>query len=149
MLGEYGDIVDFGGGRRYLSWYPSCKRGEWSDLRPPDIAPAIDDALRQRVFDASTKALAALVPSVADLDLSKATVQVEGGYIFAWGRTDIADPDSELHGRSDIGIRSHGRYHSIDTGKYGMAPYYADLLADRLCGTAGSGRSRSRQFADV
>jgi len=38
-----------------------------------------------------------------------------------------------LHHRSDIGIRSAGRYHSIDTGKYGMAPYFADLLADRIC----------------
>ncbi len=149
MLGEYGDVVDFGGGRRYLSWYPACKLGAWSDLQPPDIAPTIDDAMRQRVFDASVKALAALVPAVADLDLSNTTVKVEGGYIFAWGRTDIADPDSELHGRSDIGIRSRGHYHSIDTGKYGMAPYYADLLADRLFGGAESPLGRVRQPADA
>ena len=149
MLGEYGDIVDFGGGRRYLSWYPACKLGAWSDLRPPEIGPTIDDALRQRVFDATTKALAGLVPSVADLDVSNAKVRVEGGYIFAWGRTDIADPDSELHGRSDIGIHSRGRYHSIDTGKYGMAPYYADLLAERLFGEADSRLWRIGQSADA
>jgi hypothetical protein len=79
------------------------------------------------------KALAGIIPSVGALDLSQAKVDVEGGYIFAWGRTGIADPESELHHRSDIGIRSAGRYHSIDTGKYGMAPYFADLLADRIC----------------
>lgn len=134
MLGEYGDVVDFGGGRRYLSWYPACKLGEWADLQPPDMAPMIDHATRQRTFGATMKALAGIIPSVGALDLSQAKVDVEGGYIFAWGRTGIADPESELHHRSDIGIRSAGRYHSIDTGKYGMAPYFADLLADRICG---------------
>jgi len=139
VLGEYGDIVDFGGGRHYLSWYPACKLAEWSDLQPPDIVPTIDDARRQTVFDTTVQALRAIVPSLSAVDLSNASVQVEGGYIFAWGRTDIADPDSELHGRSDIGIRSGGRYHSIDTGKYGMAPYFAEMLADRLCGETKSG----------
>ena len=141
MLGEYGDVVDFGRGRRYLSWYPACKLGEWPDLQPPDMAPMIDDAVRQKTFAATVKALAGIIPSVAALDFSQAKVDVEGGYIFAWGRTGIADPNSELHGRSDIGIRSSGRYHSIDTGKYGMAPYFADLLADRLCG-GGDNRHR-------
>jgi glycine/D-amino acid oxidase-like deaminating enzyme len=137
VLGEYGDIVEFGGGRRYLSWYPACKLAEWTDLQPPDISPKIDDARRQVVLDATVRALTEIVPSLRALDLVKASARVEGGYIFAWGRTDIADPDSELHGRSDIGIRSRGRFHSIDTGKYGMAPYFADQLADRLCGEAG------------
>jgi hypothetical protein len=134
MLGEYGDIVDFGGGRRYLSWYPACKLGEWRDLQPADITCRIDDATRKRVLESTLSSLATITPAVASLDLSAATVKVEGGYIFAWGRTDIADPDSELHTRNDVGIRSRGRYHSIDTGKYGMAPYFAEQLADRLCG---------------
>jgi glycine/D-amino acid oxidase-like deaminating enzyme len=134
MLGEYGDIVNFGHGRHYLSWYPACKLGAWSDLQPPDMAPMVNDAIRRRVFDATIDALTAVVPSVGALDVSNATVDVEGGYVFAWGRTDIADPHSELHRRSDIGIHSSGRYHSIDTGKYGMAPYFAQLLSDRLCG---------------
>lgn len=134
MLGEYGDVVEFGGGRRYLSWYPACKLGEWPDLQPPDIAPMLREANRKSTLGATLTALAGIIPAVNALDLSDATVDIEGGYIFAWGRTDIADPESELHGRSDIGIHSHGRYHSIDTGKYGMAPYFADMLADRLCG---------------
>jgi glycine/D-amino acid oxidase-like deaminating enzyme len=149
LLGEYGDVVDFGGGRRYLSWYPACKLGAWREIQPPDIAPMIDDATRQGVFDATMRALAAIVPSVGALDLSNATAEVEGGYIFAWGHTDIADPHSELHGRSDIGIHSSGRYHSIDTGKYGMAPYFAELLADRLCGEAESGHGRVRQSGEA
>jgi glycine/D-amino acid oxidase-like deaminating enzyme len=140
LLGEYGDFVDFGGGRYYLSWYPACKLGEWRDLQPPDPAAAVDDAARRRVLDATLEALTAIVPSVGALDLSNAKVDIAGGYIFAWGRTDIADPRSELHQRSDIGIRSAGRYHSIDTGKYSMAPYFAALLADRVCGETRTGR---------
>jgi glycine/D-amino acid oxidase-like deaminating enzyme len=134
LLGEYGDIVDFGDGRFYLSWYPACKIGEWRELQPPYPPPAVGDAAGRRIADATRAALAGIVPSVASLDLSNARVEVQGGYIFAWGRTDIADPASELHTRSDIGIHSVGRYHSIDTGKYSMAPYFAELLADRVCG---------------
>jgi hypothetical protein len=145
MLGEYGDIVDFGGGRHYLSWYPACKLGEWREVQPPDLTPQLDDVLRRRVLDACLASLTELVPSVRTLDLSRATIEVKGGYIFAWGRSDIADPDSELHCRSDIGIHSAGRYHSIDTGKYGMAPYFAELLAERLCGKAVSVSGRVRQ----
>ena len=145
MLGEYGDIVDFGGGRYYLSWYPACKLGEWREIQPPEVPAELDDERRRRALDASLENLSAIVPSLRALDLSRATVEVKGGYIFAWGRSDIADPDSELHCRSDIGIHSHGRYHSIDTGKYGMAPYFAELLAERLCGKALSVSGRARQ----
>jgi glycine/D-amino acid oxidase-like deaminating enzyme len=142
MLGEYGDIVDFGGGRHYLSWYPACKRGEWRDLQPP--TPVIDDATKRQTLDATIAALGAIVPAVGALDFSGATIDVAGGYVFAWANTGIADPRSELHGRSDIGLHSHDRYHSLDTGKYGMAPYFADLLADRICGEACLGRQTVR-----
>jgi hypothetical protein len=145
MLVEYGDIVDFGDGRYYLSWYPACKRGEWQGLQPP--APVIDEATKQQTLDTTIAALGAIVPAVSALDLSGATIDVAGGYIFAWGKSDIADPSSELHGRSDIGLHSHGRYHSVDTGKYGMAPYFADLLADRICGEASVGHSRQTALA--
>jgi glycine/D-amino acid oxidase-like deaminating enzyme len=140
MLGEYGDIVDFGGGRHYLSWYPACRLGEWSDLQPP--TPLIDRDTKRRALEQTIAALGTVVPAVRALDLSDASVDVAGGYIFAWGATGIADPKSELHGRGDIGVHSYGRYHSIDTGKYGMAPYFADLLADRLCGEV----ERNRQL---
>ena len=151
LLGEFGDIAEFAGGRRYLSWYPACKLGEWRTLQPADIAPRIDDTTRRRAFDATMAALAAIVPSMASMDLSRAKVDVEGGYIFAWGRTGIDDPHSELHQRFDIGIRSAGRYHSVDTGKYSMAPYFADLLAERICGERATNHARPpiRQSADA
>lgn len=149
LLGEYGDIVDFGGGRCYLSWYPACKLGAWRDLAPPDFASTIADETRRRVLDATRAALGRIAPSVGSLDLAKAKVAVEGGYIFAWGSTDIADPQSGLHCRSEIGVHSNGRYHSIDTGKYGMAPYFAEQVADRICGEADIGSRRIRHSAEA
>ena len=59
-------------------------------------------------------------------------VWVKGGAIVAWGETDIDDPRSELHNRYAIGLHSWGRYHSIDPGKLTMAPFFAQVCADRI-----------------
>ena len=40
----------------------------------------------------------------------------------AAGHSDIDDPASELHCRYDVGVKSFGRYHSVDTGKLTLAP---------------------------
>jgi hypothetical protein len=60
---------------------------------------------------------------------------VVGGHIFAWGATDTDDASSELHQRHDIGIISVGNYHSIDTGKLSLTPYFAEICADRILPT--------------
>jgi hypothetical protein len=57
---------------------------------------------------------------------------VRGGTIVAWGATDIYDIGSELHRRYEIGVTTHGRYHSLDPGKLTMAPYFAQRLANRV-----------------
>ncbi len=62
--------------------------------------------------------------------------EVGGGVIVAWGETDIDDPASGLHERHAIGPRSHGRYHSVDTGKLTMAPRFGKLAADRILAAA-------------
>ena len=59
-------------------------------------------------------------------------VTVKGGVIVAWGETDIYDPKSELHRRYEIGITSKRKFHSVDPGKLTMAPYFAQLCADRI-----------------
>jgi hypothetical protein len=61
-----------------------------------------------------------------------ANAQVVGGNIFAWGATDTDDAVSELHQRHDLGIESAGNYHSVDTGKLSLAPYFAEACADRI-----------------
>jgi hypothetical protein len=57
---------------------------------------------------------------------------VKGGAIVAWGKTDIYDPKSELHRRCEIGVTSKGRFHSVDPGKLTMAPYFAEICAERI-----------------
>jgi hypothetical protein len=37
-----------------------------------------------------------------------------------------------LHQRHDIGVMSVGSYHSVDPGKLSMAPYFAEICADRI-----------------
>src|SRR5262245_45888190 len=61
-------------------------------------------------------------------------LSVKGGTIVARGETDIYDPDSLLHRRYEIGLTSTGRYHSVDPGKLTMAPYFSEILAERISG---------------
>jgi hypothetical protein len=56
--------------------------------------------------------------------------------IYALGTTDVDDASSELHARSAIGLQSRGRYHSLDTGKYTLVPYWGKRVADRVEGIA-------------
>ncbi len=135
MLGPFGDVVNFRNGTYYLSWYPSCLRGiaTGSASQRWDLDP--DPASALRVAQESFAALSSLVSGLTELPrdaLEQAAVR--GGIIVARGDTDIVDPQSALHRRHEIGIESHGRYHSVDTGKYTMAPLFAREIADRICG---------------
>jgi hypothetical protein len=73
-----------------------------------------------------------IIPALADVPFDRGRFEIGGGVIFAWGATDVDDRRSGLHQRHAIGVHSHGRYHSIDTGKYGMAPWFALQLAERI-----------------
>ena len=137
VLGPFGDVVNFGNGELYLSWYPACLKGLATGTA--DAAWTLDPngAAALRVARDTLDALGALVPALKRLP--RAAVQdavVRGGIIVARGETDIVDPKSGLHRRYEIGVESHGRYHSIDTGKYTMAPLFARHVADRVCALA-------------
>jgi len=83
--------------------------------------------------DQILEGLATVVPAVAQLSAETVeSSQTKAGIIFAWGSTDIPNITSGLHERYAIGPQSYGRYHSIDTGKLTMAPYFAKMLADRI-----------------
>jgi glycine/D-amino acid oxidase-like deaminating enzyme len=134
MLGAFGDIVNFGNGRLYLSWYPACRLPLPSGDVPSDPEATLTDEARMTVARASLEALAAVVPAVRSVSVAADRLAVRGGHILAWGTTDISDPDSGLHARHAIGVRSDRGYHSIDTGKYGMAPLHAVTVARRIAG---------------
>ncbi|MSW21606.1 MAG: FAD-dependent oxidoreductase [Actinobacteria bacterium] len=128
VLGPFGDVVRFPGGRVYVSWYPECM----TDRRvgttiPPTwyaaIAGETATAERERIVRSSLDALAALAPAVSRLSID----EVAAGVVVAWGSTDIDDHRSELHRRYEIGVHDHDGYLSIDTGKFTMAPYFANL----------------------
>jgi hypothetical protein len=133
VLGPFGEVVTYGDGIIYLTWYPECLRAISADLTPPDWDTYPPEPLRSRIIRGTLRALSTIVPSLGDLDAeSLPEANVKGGAIVAWGKTDIYDPASELHRRFEIGVTSEGRFHSVDPGKLTMAPYFAEVCAERI-----------------
>jgi glycine/D-amino acid oxidase-like deaminating enzyme len=133
VLGPFGDVVSYASGDLYLSWYPAGMRGTSTDVTPPEWPRALDGPESVRMRDLTLEALARIVPAVAGLSPDAVDAwTVKAGVIFAWGETDIDDVRSRLHERYAIGLRSRGRYHSVNTGKLTMAPWFGKLVADRI-----------------
>jgi hypothetical protein len=135
VLGAFGDIVQYEGGEAYLSWYKAGLTALSSDLTPAPFPAQLQGDAATEVRQPTIEALADLLPSLRELAPELERGEVNGGIIFAWGNTDITDPDSGLHRRHDIGPRSYGRYHSVDTGKFTTAPLFARRLADAILGS--------------
>jgi hypothetical protein len=132
-LGSFGDIVQYRDGLVYVCWYPAGLLGLSSDVGPPDHWNASRTQVREALVPATFDALSRLYPRINLLRPGADSAhEVVGGVIFAWGATDIDDPDSELHSRHDIGVTSSGGYHSVNTGKYCMAPLLAIEVADAI-----------------
>jgi hypothetical protein len=133
VLGPFGEVVTYGDGIIYLTWYPQCVLAITTAVKPPEWDTSPPEPLRSRIITGTFRALSEIVVSLRDLDgegLPEATVK--GGAIVAWGETDIYDPASELHRRFEIGVTSEGRFHSVDPGKLTMAPYFAEICAERI-----------------
>ena len=124
VLGPFGDVVVYGDGSLYLSWYPAGMVGASSDLTAPAWPLALDEAASGEMRKSILDGLRGIVPAVGRLTPNTVECcRVKAGIIVAWGQTDICDPVSGLHERHAIGPRSRGRYHSVDTGKLTMAPF--------------------------
>jgi glycine/D-amino acid oxidase-like deaminating enzyme len=134
VLGPFGDVVRIDDRQVYLSWYPACLAGMSSDIAPPPWPRRPTGDAAQRIIAETLAGLGEIMPPLRALtDDAVEAATVAGGIIAAAGETDIGDPDSRLHMRVDIGIQSVDGYHSIDTGKYTLAPMYALAAADRIC----------------
>jgi hypothetical protein len=133
ILGPFGDIVNYGNREILLSWYPDGCADRSSAIEPPSSWLPADRNLAAQLRRTIPAGLAEIVPGVQRLSrhaLDEAGVQ--GGIIFARGKSDVSDPASGLHKRHDIGVQSMGRYHSINTGKYTTAPLFAAEVASRV-----------------
>lgn len=134
VLGPYGDIVNYRGQSLFLSWYPTGIGGISSEVTPPDWDATITDEHRLEVFWASYEAWCKRCPALRQLEFDESQLELGGGVIYALGSTDVDDYDSKLHDRYEVGIESYGNYHSVDTGKYTLAPMLAVRVADRILG---------------
>jgi len=133
VSGPLGEVVSYYDGLIYLTWYPTCLLGISKEIAPPEWPTYPDERLHADLPRATLEAMARFVLPLRDLDLEDLVdVTVKGGVIVAWGETDIYDPKSELHRRYEIGVTSSYQYHSVDPGKLTMAPYFAQLCADRI-----------------
>ena len=139
MLGSFGDVVPYRSGRVYLSWYPVCMIGRSTGIQETDwnavISEVDHDAVRQATVEALTRICPAVARAAAEAD---ETAIVNGGSIYALGRTDIDDPASQLHERLDAGIESRGAYLSVDTSKFTLGPALAVETADRIARVAAA-----------
>lgn len=136
VLGPFGDTVNFGKRGAFLSWYP-IGRTAWSeDIRPPDWDRMYSEEERMKVFRGSFEALKDRIPSLKDLQFPLEKVDPVGGAILALGNSDVDQEKSRLHDRFEVGLRSFGRYHTVDTGKYTLIPLLAMQIADRVEGIA-------------
>lgn len=135
VLGGFGDVVNYGTGDLFLSWYPVGRTGISTELAPPPWPLPLPEPAASAVRNGILQGLRPIVPLLNDLPAELIdSSEVQGGVIYALGTTDVHDPGSRLHERNRVGPRSLGRYHTVDTGKYSLAPFFAKLTADRIMG---------------
>lgn len=132
VLGPFGDTIAYADGTCYATWYPVCMRASAAGIAPPPVV-ALADQERAAVWEASLRALQGIVPAMGQVPCSALEcAETRQGIITAPARTDIDDPASELHARYHAGVHSSGGYHSVDPGKFTLAPYFATVCADRI-----------------
>ena len=134
VQGPFGDIVtNPHDSSAYLSWYPTCLQGWCTDITTPpsweDACNGIVDATTAHsIAEPTLEALDVIIPGAGRCRVD----QVTAGIIFCWGKTDIDDPDSELHSRHTVGVQAHDGYFSVNTGKFTTAPLFAHQLLDMV-----------------
>jgi len=129
--GPFGDVKRYSPTRFYVSWYPSGLVAEGGDVAPP-ARPVLSDADRTRVVDEILDRLGRVIPGVKDIGRHAEELRLEGGWVYAVGEGSLADEKSGLHRRDRIGIQRSGSYLSVDTGKYSIAPWLAQQVADAI-----------------
>lgn len=140
VLGAFGDIVNYGPGGVFLSWYPSGRLLLTDDIDLPDWNGDEFRSQREAAYEESRCVWESMSRRFRALDVSSSEVDTRGGIILAAGRLDVDDPDSPLHSRLRVGLEQSGSYISMNTGKFTLAPLMARRAADMIEATSRIGR---------
>ena len=162
VVGLFGDVVNYGNGNYYVSWYPKCKRVQCVDedgrrlhdkfhrfiprcIRSvvkwtPPAARYVSNVAHRKFAKQNIREMAKFIPSMKKLIRYHLNCEMAGGVIVARGATDIDDPQSHLHQRHAIGPISYGSYISVYTGKFTTAPLIAQRTAQMVTDVVGSPR---------
>jgi len=135
-VGPFGDVKNYDGRQIYVSWYDTGLLAEGKALAPPPrVRLSKND--EQRIATATFENLGRVIPALNGLLETCDNITVRGGWVYAAGQGALSDADSELHRRDRVGITTQGTYFSVDTGKYSIAPWLAQQVADRLATALG------------
>ncbi len=132
VSGGFGDVVNYGNNDLYLCWYPVGRRGFSTDITPPSWPSELDGDEAETLVNQTLEGLTPILPAAEHARGEFEKLEVKGGVIYALGDTDIDDRESTLHQRSEVGTQSFGWYHTVDTGKYTTAPFFAVQAAGRI-----------------
>ncbi len=128
-FGPFGDFKNYGDGRAYLSWYPAGLLVQHEGITPPP-PPEPNNQTQMNLVENALSGLKESLPDLSKIDFSNA--YVGGGWVYSQAKGQLHDIHSGLHHRDLFGVRVNGRYISIDTGKYSMAPYLAEGVVSML-----------------
>lgn len=74
--------------------------------------------------------LSTIIPRLKSKQINNSDLR--GNWIYAPATSDVNNPTSALHQRTQVGIIQSGNYFSINPGKYTSAPYFANNLAKKI-----------------
>ena len=132
VLGPYGDVVIRPDHTAYLSWYPLGLRGWTQSLAPPADwdAPCRGDVGPEE--EEFAKAVVQAISEWFPLILQAQPERIDAGAIVAYGATDVDDPSSRLHDRTEIGVTHQDGFFSVDSGKLTTAPWFGKQAAEAV-----------------
>lgn len=130
VLGKFGDTVSFND-FTYFSWYPAGRLDWYKGITPQKAVPILTkEPLATELKAEIITGLSTIIPKLKKTQILKS--DLKGNWIYAPGSSDVNNPKSLLHQRTQVGITQSGNYFSINPGKYTSAPYFAKELAIKL-----------------
>lgn len=130
VLGKFGDTVNFND-FMFLSWYPAGRLDWYEGLNPQKANPILTKQPQaSRLKKEIIMGLSTIIPRLKSKQINNSDLR--GNWIYAPATSDVNNPTSALHQRTQVGIIQSGNYFSINPGKYTSAPYFANNLAKKI-----------------